>query len=366
MNYKINLYNKGHKQAQTNVEAKTHLEAIKIAHAKNKYIRWTHASVKGKTTKRYTADVKVIKAEPKFFKTTLGSAYAIMVMLGSIVEFHKYYHESERDKAFEEAVKCTESIPAESATADKEQTSTTVSTGETSDSKSGLTDQKISSGSVTNATWTDALTHINTDKSSGKNKSEDSAENKWLLGSKASRSRQNTKTLWAKVLRVPSNEYSPWPGTNRGMQDLKGEIIRVTKKENEAFYVGGGLGWMWLPEWLEILNTVEATVKDIKPHTIGSYGGSFVDEMTQYIGKKLSFTHSDKDDTYHATTNSWTYAPEWLDFSVENTVQKQDYAKLPETNMNFDEIGKLVREHYKFIGGKFPIAHGVIDPTATS
>jgi hypothetical protein len=343
MKYAIRLYRKGVLVLAKEAESKSHLGALKQV----KGPLWTHAVVKGKTVKRYTRDLKMITDTPKFFKTTVDSAYAIMVMLGTLVEYHLYAYAKNRNEAFEEASKCMEFTPAGYVANDKEQKDIIASSEETSDSKSGSTSKKILSGSVMSAIWTDALTRTSIEKISGTVKSKSLAENIWLAGSKASHSKPSTRILWAKVKTLPKEgeDMYEYPGINDDMIAMEGKTIQVKLKGD--YYVCD-CGWMWKPEWLEFGKP--AKVKKIRVDTLGSYGGHFVSSMLPLIGKTIhvteKFSHGHK---YYISPNDapgWWFAPEWLDF--EPDVDVLAFIQKSET------LEEEIQEHLKFFHGAFP------------
>jgi hypothetical protein len=129
MNYTTTLFYKGRKISENEFDAKSHLQAAKYARM-TFYDTIDHIRVVGKTVKRYTWGLKLIKGEPRLFKANVTSRPSILLMVDNAVEFTRYPSTEARDKAFEEA-SCIPSLSAASVAASPEPTDTTASSEET-------------------------------------------------------------------------------------------------------------------------------------------------------------------------------------------------------------------------------------------
>lgn len=328
MNYKVKLYKKGAVIMNSEEEAKTHKQAAKQALAKC-LLEINHVCVIGKSTKRYKVEkfntkMTRIRDLPRAFKTTRKGSFCVMVMFGPIVEFHSYYYEKDRDAAYEKAVQtCTELESAASAKASPVQSDITASTVETSDSKSGLTEKKISNGFAMTAMIKDLETLTVTDKTSGKDRSDDSEKSVWKAGYRVSRSRRTTRTLWATV-RLEGHDLSKYPSANKHMQAMNGKTIKVER----VGIIGGtvlyrGEALYWNEKWLDFEN-IKATVLPTPVHTRAD-GITFIGEMQRTVGKTLRFfkCSSVGDHKRHWTTlGGYCYSQDWLTLEPIDNPQK--------------------------------------------
>lgn len=352
MKYQVKMYNRDGSQVfKFFVSTTSYIKALKAAEAKT-WNPWTHATVKGKSVRRYDNNMKIIKDKVLWFKSYDGSSPAILAMVGTYPEFHKFHFVDERDKAFEE-VTCSTS--AESAKADKEQTDTTVSLGETSGSKNTLTSKKISNGSAMNATCKDLPTRSSTVKSSGKSKSKSLEELTWKTGLMPSLSKSNSKgETFAKVKKISRKEKCEYPGWNQRMDRLVGKTIVATKSTQRGFWRSGK--WLFKESWLDFIN-VTLTVKKIKPGTRGGYGGEFVSQMSHLCGQTVRvrkhLTLAPEKTFYKMKNDVWCFDPDWL--TVEE-VKMSGNAKVKNIPVGTTAIGPystteiFSESHSAFVG----------------
>ena len=213
------------------LKAKSFREALNKC-ASEMYFYWHHILVvnRFKKARRYNAKKQHIKPEMRFFPVYAGMSAALLATDGTYSEMHRYASAEARDEAYQ---KCTTSIPAASASEDKEPSDTTASSVETSGSKSGSMSKKISNGSAISVTWMDSLIHFSTAESSGKDSAESLDVDTWSTGSARYRSRPKFATV--------KN------GTMSGQKELIGKTLKFEP------YAGGyfGAGFMWEKEQLD-------------------------------------------------------------------------------------------------------------------
>lgn len=313
MEYKVKAYHRGELRYKGKQEAQSAKDAAKLFYSTIGG-NVSHFVVTGKTTVRLTKKFVKVDAEPRFWKVVKnGTAPAILVMFDNLAEFSVYKSVEERDKAYEEILKCTTSTSVESARTEAEQIVTTASSEETEDTKSTLMSRKTLSGSVTNATWRDWLTRDSTGKSSGIAKSGDTAIDTWSSGSKASRSKP-VKTFLATVKPLPK-ENAPWPGVNSNMQAMAGKTY-LFKDNGGSFAPYHSKGYVWIKRWLDTEN-IYAKVKDmgeVEPH-ITKYGTK-IKFNGEFAGKILHLKKCGCGcGAYYYNEDSYYY-PEWLEFET--------------------------------------------------
>lgn len=351
MNYKVILYRKGVKTMQTNVDAKSHVQAAKLADSLGGK-KWTHVCVIGKTIRRYNKHFKLISALPKAFKTTRDKSYGILLMFGGTAEFHMYVDEKARDSAYEKVAKqCMELESAASAKADPQPTDITVSSEETNGSKSGSTSKKISNGFAMSAIWTDLETLSSTDEISGSDKYDAMEKSTWKAGYEVYPSEPKQKTLWATVEIDGANE-SEYPSINRQMKRINGKTIEVYRSDDgitkNLYY---GAGYFWLAKWLnfDIIKAVSLPV----PVGVSSNGVDFVDSMVKHIGDIMNLY---KCSNHWHSDNGWCYAQEWLSI---NGYKPNKSIPPDEVEAITRELQEVKKKYSKMFTGDYPMTKPV-------
>lgn len=246
MKYKVTLYRKGKAMQRIEVEAKSHKKAIDNVLS---LMKWEHAKIVGKTTKRYTRKFTLIKDTPKVFKTTVDQRWTILIMFGKYSEFVYYPYKESRDKDYKSLCQYIDSMSAESAKADPAPINTTASSEETGASKNGSTSPKTSNGSVANVTNWDLPTPLSIVEHFGKSKSEGMESDGWNSGWTPSPSKPK-QTLWATVKIIGNPEM--YPVATPSMLAMQDKKIEVEKVELGAVPLYKGAGYYWHPDWLEL------------------------------------------------------------------------------------------------------------------
>src|SRR5689334_11262460 len=178
MIYNVKLFTaKGSLIREMTVEESTFRSAAEFV-GEYEYPAWNHLTVVNKNmmVKRYDRKFKIIKAPATMFKQTHTGHPAILIMTGRFAEFYGFKTKEERDEVFSQ---CLTSIPAESASPDKEPKDTTVYSDVIYVSGSGSMSKKTLNGSAQRATWMARLTRFNIDKGFGKSKSVVSEKGTW-------------------------------------------------------------------------------------------------------------------------------------------------------------------------------------------
>lgn len=314
MKYTVTGYRRGKRVRQKEVHTTSFKKAAEILNAEPFRFDTLRVATDKKVW-RLDNHLKIAKTPERFFKQIALGHPAILVMAGSCAEFHLYKTQEERDATFEE-VMCITSTSAESVKSDPEPTDTTVSSEETNASKSGSTSRKTLSGSVVSAMILEKLTRMSIGKSFGSVSAVGTEPDTWSTGSKTYHSKPKGNIL-AKVKRLPHPDNAPWPGTNWSMKALERKTILV-RQSGKHYY---GESYIWLPEWLELLepetqkHVLTATVKRTSDMTHAN-GVTFVSYMRAYIGKTISVKMV-KEGVYEDVDNGWSYSKEWLIFDVD-------------------------------------------------
>lgn len=186
MIYNVLLFNHGKKIRGYAVEAGGHRQALNSMPAKETY--WTNAIVTSAThiSKRYNNKFRRIHGTGIPFKITYNEKPSILVMIGKYAEIYQFKSQEIQESEFI----CMTSALAASAETDKEPKDTIASSVETSDSKSGSTSMRTSSGFVMSAIWLDSQTHWSIDNFSGIDKLGASVAPEWSASSNYSHSKQ--------------------------------------------------------------------------------------------------------------------------------------------------------------------------------
>jgi hypothetical protein len=343
MNYKVMFFRDAQMFRRDSVSAKSHKEAIRKAAAKVPYLTWQHSVVVGSTVRRYTSKLKVLSGEVSVFRTKLSNSYGIILMIGKYTEIRLFPSQEIREKVFEQ---CMTLASAASVEAEPEQTNTTVSSSETSGSKSGSTSKKISNGSVTSATCQDLLTRYSIEESFGSDSADVSVKTAWRDGSSRSRSRR-PMTLLATVKNLERFE-DVRPGVTRGMKALSGKTIKVKKMgKNYIMVIGDELSWLFAEEWLDFST---ATVEIM-------FGGSirgqdeymnWEDSMNKHIGKtvKMRFCSGT-----HFSYQGCCFDVNWLSVTPVRIDQKPIDAIVKEVPLHEEKNGvKFVQDMQRLSG----------------
>lgn len=279
MEYKIKTFQSGFEKGHFKTSGPSPVDALKMTNAG--YYDIAHV-FEGDKVHRFDRSYRPITVSPKFFKITYnGSTPAIVAMFDNLAEIYLFDQKSKRDEVYE---KCTKSLFVECAGPGPEPTDITVSFGEISASKSGLTLSTISNGYVMSATWRDLLTRESIAKSSGIAKSKDTDTDEWYSGSKVYPSKQD-QTFLATVKCAPDS-WDEWPGFNATMHGMIGETLLFKSGSKGMF---NAKGYIWQGEWLDTKN-ITAVVKDMPEDTVHKYAGAVVTYPKNMAGKKFKLT----------------------------------------------------------------------------
>jgi hypothetical protein len=419
MNYRVKIYRKGYVRQEVDVSAKSHLEAAKVA--ASEYILYSHVKVIGNVVKRYIVKNEkfiLVKSVPKIFKAQ--EKYPLIITLfDNLPEITRYKTIQERDEVFknQQEMLC-KSTPVGSVNPEPEQTDTTALSGETSDSKSGLTSKKTSNGSAMSVICWDLPTRLNTVKRSGSASAKGLEKTEWKVGYKASHLKQKS-TLFAKVVSMETGGFG-----QKAKEAYEGQVISVMRDgiyykahgylwsdknlsfsriplmitediKDESFTGEDGkpynpkIGtWVKLPKMGDVLemtycpcgcglysshgvylpksklvpayNHIAATVKNIKPGTQGKTGYIFTKDMRKYISQKMIFVIDTVYNNYHS--QGWGFDKEWLDFGKEkNDGQTLEIRRKTDSETNRRRKGSNNRkDSWKFTGyiASYPFGGG--------
>ena len=273
MLYKVFAFNKYGAQLHPKVvNAKSHKDATNsVSHS------GTHTLVVSQSgvAKRYNKKGKLMKGAPRYFKTSHMHEAAILVLIGTTPELFRYNTTEERNKVFA----CMTSTPAASANPGKEPTDITASSVETSDSKSGSTLTKTSSGSAGNVTTLVGPIHWPTDKSFGESSADDTAKDTWSSGYTASPLEQ--KSTWA----VVNNPDPDDPSITSKMLAMNGE--HVLAKEAGDYFVAEG--YYWPASALKLQMSARVKRLDLETKHRNGYHDTYTTMMKEMAGQIKTF-----------------------------------------------------------------------------